>query len=152
MANARLMEDNESYQPLLQEKTLKGDFAQTDFSYMSAQSNQDALAALEGKTVGGSSLADELSEAADNDDVPEGDRRLEAELKSMKDQRERKRTEKVEVYKLTSNSASRATRASSRILSSSFRLSSSFSLTHQTINVRAGTCTAQISRQKKAHL
>jgi hypothetical protein len=83
MANARLMEDNESYQLLLQEKTLKGDFGQSDFSYMGSNSNQDALNALEGKG-GGSSLADELSEAdeADND----GDRKLEAELRSMKEQ------------------------------------------------------------------
>lgn len=83
MSNARLMEDNESYQLLLQEKTLKGDFGQNDFSYMGNHSNQDALNALEGK-AGGSSLADELSEAAEADG--EGDRRTEAELKSMKEQ------------------------------------------------------------------
>ena len=99
MANARLMEDNESYQLLLQEKTLKGDFGQSDFSYMGSSTNQDALAALEGKT-GGSSLADELSEAASNDGeasnsnsnsnnastANNGDRRLESELKSMREQ------------------------------------------------------------------
>ncbi|KAI6780942.1 uncharacterized protein J7T54_003084 [Emericellopsis cladophorae] len=88
MANARLMEDNESYQLLLQERTLKGDFGQTDFSYMGANSNQDALAALEGKT-GGSSLADELSEVAEADgesDKPRTESRLESELKSMKEQ------------------------------------------------------------------
>lgn len=84
MANARLMEDNESYQLLLQEKTLKGDFGQSDFSYMGSNSNQDALNALEGK-AGGSSLADELSEAAD-DHEGDGDRRLESELKSLKEQ------------------------------------------------------------------
>lgn len=84
MANARLMEDNESYQLLLQEKTLKGDFGQSDFSYMGAQSNQDALAALEGKNAG-SSLADELSEA-DAEGEGESDRRLEAEYKSLKEQ------------------------------------------------------------------
>ena len=84
MANARLMEDNESYQLLLQEKTLKGDFGQSDFSYMSASANQDALAALEGKTGGGSSLADELSDATDAES--DGYRRLEAELKSAKEQ------------------------------------------------------------------
>ncbi|OAA42241.1 hypothetical protein NOR_05090 [Metarhizium rileyi] len=83
MANARLMEDNESYQLLLQEKTLKGDFGQTDFSYMSAGTNQDALNALEGKT-GGSSLADELSDATEAES--EAYRRLESELKSMKEQ------------------------------------------------------------------
>ena len=85
MANARLMEDNESYQLLLHEKTIKGDFNHNDFSYMNSNSNQDALNALEGKTEGGgSSLADELSEAAENEG--EGDRKLEAELKAMKDQ------------------------------------------------------------------
>lgn len=90
MANARLMEDNESYQLLLQEKTLKGDFGTSDFSYMGgASANQDALAALEGR-ASHTSLADELSEAAVNDHVQETDteaqRRLETELKSVKDQ------------------------------------------------------------------
>ncbi|KAH7149287.1 hypothetical protein B0J13DRAFT_523932 [Dactylonectria estremocensis] len=83
MANARLMEDNESYQLLLQERTLKGDFGQNDFSYMGSNSNQDALNALEGNS-GLSSLADELSEATDGES--EGDRRVESELKSMKEQ------------------------------------------------------------------
>ncbi|KAG5974100.1 hypothetical protein E4U55_000114 [Claviceps digitariae] len=84
MANARLMEDNESYQLLLQEKTLKGDFGQSDFSYMSNGTNQEALNALEGKT-GGSSLADELSDATEAAES-ENYRRLEADLKSMKEQ------------------------------------------------------------------
>ncbi|KAM4057569.1 M protein, serotype 2.1 precursor [Hirsutella rhossiliensis] len=83
MANARLMEDNESYQLLLQEKTLKGDFGQSDFSYMNASAHQDALNALEGN-AGGSSLADELSDAAAAEG--DGDRRLEAEFRSMKEQ------------------------------------------------------------------
>ncbi|KAG6004277.1 hypothetical protein E4U54_000558 [Claviceps lovelessii] len=83
MANARLMEDNESYQLLLQEKTLKGDFGQSDFSYMSNGANQEALNALEGKT-GGSSLADELSDATEAES--DNHRRLEADLKSMKEQ------------------------------------------------------------------
>lgn len=86
MANARLMEDNESYQLLLQEKTLNGDFNKSDFSYMGgpAPANQDALNALEGRSGGGASLADELSEAAD--DESDGYRKLEGELKAAKDQ------------------------------------------------------------------
>lgn len=85
MANARLMEDNESYQLLLKEKTLKGDLGQSDFSYMGAAANQDALNALEGNVSGsGSNLADELSSAAEAEH--DGDRRLEAELRSMKEQ------------------------------------------------------------------
>ncbi|KAK3365702.1 hypothetical protein B0T24DRAFT_396633 [Lasiosphaeria ovina] len=83
VANARLMEDNESYQLLLQDKTLKGDFGTSDFSYMGGSSaNQDALAALEGRSSG-TSLADELSEAAVDDHNP---KELEAELNRMKDQ------------------------------------------------------------------
>jgi len=90
MANARLMEDNESYQLLLQEKTLKGDFGTSDFGYLGGMAtNQDALNALEGRSGeggagGGSSLADELSEAAENES--DNYRRLEAELKTAKDQ------------------------------------------------------------------
>lgn len=104
MANARLMEDNESYQLLLQERTLKGDFATSDFSYMGGSSprrgggassaNQDALNALEGRTgsagadaaAGGTSLADELSGAVDSDTEAPDVRRLEAELRTAKDQ------------------------------------------------------------------
>ncbi|KAM7218722.1 hypothetical protein V8F06_005876 [Rhypophila decipiens] len=90
MANARLMEDNESYQLLLSERTLKGDFGTSDFSYMGASSNQDALAALEGRSTSAPSLADELSEAAGNDHPRESEnethRRLETELKTLKDQ------------------------------------------------------------------
>ncbi|KAJ0119217.1 hypothetical protein J7T55_013454 [Diaporthe amygdali] len=86
MANARLMEDNESYQLLLQEKTLNGDFKNSDFSYMGGpQSNDDALAALEGK-AGGASLADELGDAADGEEQNDTVRRLEADVRSMKDQ------------------------------------------------------------------
>lgn len=79
MANARLLEDNESYQLLLQDKTLKG-----DFGYMSSNANQDALDALEGKSS--SCLADELSTATASEGEPDRDRRLEAELKSVKEQ------------------------------------------------------------------
>lgn len=107
MANARLMEDNESYQLLLQEKTLHGDFGKGDFSYMGSAANQDALNALEGRSsyggekkdadgtaLGaslGASLADELGDAADDTAVSTVDdtdhqRRLEGELRALKDQ------------------------------------------------------------------
>jgi hypothetical protein len=81
MTNARLMEDNESYQLLLSEKTLTGDFIKSEF--MGSASNADALSALEGRPVG-TSLADELSEAAEGES--NNYRRLETELKSAKDQ------------------------------------------------------------------
>lgn len=88
MANARLMEDNESYQLLLQEKTLSGDLGRDDFSYMRGNhANEDALAALEGK-AGGASLADELNDASEGEEHEQSEliRRLEAEVRSMKDQ------------------------------------------------------------------
>lgn len=81
MTNARLMEDNESYQLLLSEKTLTGDFAKSDFMG-SASHNADALSALEGRSAP-ASLADELSEAGEGES--ENYRRLESELKSAKD-------------------------------------------------------------------
>ncbi|KAH9217669.1 hypothetical protein DL95DRAFT_386150 [Leptodontidium sp. 2 PMI_412] len=81
MTNARLMEDNESYQLLLSEKTLTGDFAKSDFMG-SASHNADALSALEGRSVP-ASLADELSEAGEGES--DNYRRLESELKSAKD-------------------------------------------------------------------
>ncbi|KAI3316713.1 hypothetical protein HD806DRAFT_516854 [Xylariaceae sp. AK1471] len=94
MANARLMEDNESYQLLLQEKTLHGDFGKGDFNYMGVSANQDALNALEGRNSTGSalltpgtSLADELGSMADESEMGEDPtRRLETELRAMKDQ------------------------------------------------------------------
>ncbi|PKS07543.1 hypothetical protein jhhlp_006147 [Lomentospora prolificans] len=83
MANARLMEDNESYQLLLQERTLNGEF-KNSLAYMGgATANQDALNALEGRTSG-TTLADELSNAAENES--DNYRRLEAELKSLKEE------------------------------------------------------------------
>lgn len=97
MANARLMEDNESYQLLLQEKTLHGDFGKGDFSYMNVAANQDALNALEGRSNAGdaappsASLADELG-ALNGDESPkvqaedDNTRRLETELRAAKDQ------------------------------------------------------------------
>ncbi|KAI1641398.1 hypothetical protein F4809DRAFT_654854 [Biscogniauxia mediterranea] len=100
MANARLMEDNESYQLLLQEKTLHGDFGKGDFGYMGVSANQDALNALEGRssartsTVGApdtpaTSLADELGSVGGDetpDTVDESSRRMETELRALKDQ------------------------------------------------------------------
>ncbi|KAJ5628688.1 hypothetical protein N7490_010916 [Penicillium lividum] len=78
MANARLMEDNESYQLLLSEKTLAGDFTKGDFM-------RDVHP---GKSSSGGlgSLADEL-ESVDEEAV-EGDsnHKADGELKNLKDQ------------------------------------------------------------------
>ncbi|OJD19689.1 hypothetical protein ACJ73_08624 [Blastomyces percursus] len=78
MANARLMEDNESYQLLLSEKTLNGDFSKGDFMHENTQENQQASSGL-------GSLADELESVGEAGDT-DSRRRLETELKSLKDQ------------------------------------------------------------------
>ena len=70
VTNARLLEDNESYQLLLSEKTLKGDFMN--------DSGQSAT------RVG--SLADELESAHDNTESEnEAYRKLEAEVRNLRD-------------------------------------------------------------------
>ncbi|KAL3447375.1 hypothetical protein BJX65DRAFT_97059 [Aspergillus insuetus] len=81
MANARLMEDNESYQLLLSERTLNGDFTKGDFM------REAHPESLEPKETGGGlgSLADEL-ESADAQPESDDNRRLEGELKALKDQ------------------------------------------------------------------
>jgi hypothetical protein len=68
IANARLMEDNESFQLLLSEKTLNGDFNRAELMHGSA---------------GLGSLAEELETAEGESD---NYRRLELEAKSLKDQ------------------------------------------------------------------
>lgn len=73
ITNARLLEDNESFQLLLSEKTLNGDFSKTEA--MQQSSNPGSLAEELG--------TEELDSAeAKSDDT----RRLEAEVKSLKDQ------------------------------------------------------------------
>ena len=71
--NARLTEDNESFQLLLSEKTLNGEFSKTD--------------AMQSST-GLGSLAEELGseDLESNEEKPEGTRKLELEIKSLKDQ------------------------------------------------------------------
>ncbi|KAF3392829.1 hypothetical protein F1880_008749 [Penicillium rolfsii] len=77
MANARLMEDNESYQLLLSEKTLTGDFTKGDFMQHAHPDKQS--------TGGLGSLADEL-ESVDEAPETEASSKLEAEVKALRDQ------------------------------------------------------------------
>ena len=81
MTNARLMEDNESFQLLLGEKTLNGDLSRGDFLRESSHA-EDRPSSRKGPST---SLADELESAEETPDV-EVVRKLEAELNSMKDQ------------------------------------------------------------------
>ncbi len=74
ITNARLMEDNESFQLLLGEKTLNGEFSKADC--MPGSSNAGISSP--------GSLADELQSV--NEGESDSYRRLEAEVKSLKDQ------------------------------------------------------------------
>jgi hypothetical protein len=77
MANARLVEDNESYQLLLSEKTLTGDFTKGEFM-RDAHPGKDSASGL-------GSLADELESVKES---PETDveHKPEGEVKALKDQ------------------------------------------------------------------
>ncbi|CAK4031707.1 Hypothetical predicted protein [Lecanosticta acicola] len=84
MNNARLMEENESFQLLLSEKTLNGDFLRPPSTNISRPRSRSPDAG-DASHTGGASLADEL----ESHDESEGDddyRRLRAEVNSLKDQ------------------------------------------------------------------
>ncbi|KAF2195292.1 hypothetical protein K469DRAFT_649063 [Zopfia rhizophila CBS 207.26] len=80
MTNARLMEDNESFQLLLSEKTLNGDLSRGDF-LRGASHMEERAPSRNGPST---SLADELesAEGAEGDAI----RRLETEVNSLKEQ------------------------------------------------------------------
>lgn len=92
MANARLMEDNESFQLLLSEKTLNGDFVRQDILQTHSPMATDQAPARDQRA---STLEDELalsssveSEAAGpSEEVPPKDKRvMQAEISTLKDQ------------------------------------------------------------------
>jgi|TARA_R110002003_G_scaffold104_56_gene8704 hypothetical protein len=78
MTNARLMEDNESFQILLGEKTLNGDLSRGDFLRESSHA-EDRAPSRSGPST---SLADELQSAEEADG--EAVRRLEAEVVALR--------------------------------------------------------------------
>ncbi|TKA71932.1 hypothetical protein B0A55_07930 [Friedmanniomyces simplex] len=92
MQNARLMEENESFQLLLSEKTLNGDFAvHSDLLHPRPPSNAGSRPPSRHPNAVGATLADELASDADSmvDGVGYGDeqtRKLQAEVNSTKDQ------------------------------------------------------------------
>lgn len=78
MANARLMEDNESYQLLLSERTLNGDFTKGNFMREVQPESKET-------SSGVASLADEL-ESVDEKAETDNTRKFEAEIRNLKDQ------------------------------------------------------------------
>lgn len=90
MQNARLMEENESFQLLLQEKTLNGDFSIGHGNLLRPASNAGSRPSSRHHTAGGTTLADELESNVDDSELveagTESDRRLQAEINSLKEQ------------------------------------------------------------------
>lgn len=104
MTNARLMEEIESYQLLISTATLNGDFSRTDImtnafsDYPQGEQEKETEHDKDRRrkdisrrnSVGpmSSSLADELEDVEEEDDSAEAEaqRKLEAEVKSLKDQ------------------------------------------------------------------
>lgn len=88
MQNARLMEENESFQLLLSEKTLNGDFLRAyNPNAASRPPSRSPEPPGEGEGHGqGTSLADELDSEADSEAGGDNERRLRTEINSLKDQ------------------------------------------------------------------
>lgn len=88
MQNARLMEENESFQLLLSEKTLNGDFLRAP-SPSHALSHDGSRPPSRnpgaGESSGGTTLADELESHDDSEEGGDG-RRLQSENNSLRDQ------------------------------------------------------------------
>lgn len=82
MQNARLMEENESFQLLLSEKTLNGDFLRP-YNTNAASSRPPSRSPDPPR---GTSLADELESDAESEAGGETDRPLRTEVNSLKDQ------------------------------------------------------------------
>lgn len=85
MTNARLLEENESFQLLLREKTLNGDFT-TEFARNSTDLRPPTRDLHPSSAGTGLNLADELEGAEDDGDVNELSKRLETELRESKEQ------------------------------------------------------------------
>ncbi|KAF2115192.1 hypothetical protein BDV96DRAFT_493178 [Lophiotrema nucula] len=85
MTNARLMEDNESFQLLLSEKTLNGDLSRGNFLHASAHPEERAPS----RNGPSTSLADELESVGSVtvvEDDPDTVHRLESEVNNLKNE------------------------------------------------------------------
>ncbi|KAK5158555.1 hypothetical protein LTS14_003575 [Recurvomyces mirabilis] len=92
MQNARLMEENESFQLLLTEKTMSGDFLHRSAETSSRPPSRNPADRNGGAAARPSTLADELASEADSMEGGDGvnttdqSRRLQVEVNSLKDQ------------------------------------------------------------------
>ncbi|KAG0200540.1 hypothetical protein BGX28_006419 [Mortierella sp. GBA30] len=86
--NKNLMEENESYQMLLHEKSMNGEFMQTDIMKNTGYDDDLTGTPLAGRSTGTINLADELGKAFERSPAPTADRTIESlteELKTLKE-------------------------------------------------------------------
>ncbi|KAF2487077.1 hypothetical protein BDY17DRAFT_244194 [Neohortaea acidophila] len=94
MQNARLMEENESFQLLLSEKTLNGDLVQSDLLRVPSNTDSHSRATSSSPQKARTSLAEELEDFEGEGDINDADssaadhrvRILRAEVNTLKDQ------------------------------------------------------------------
>ncbi|CAO3570782.1 unnamed protein product [Mortierella alpina] len=86
--NKNLMEENESFQMLLHEKSMNGEFMQTDIMKNTGYDDDLTGTPLGARTTGSINLADELGKAFERSPAPSTDRSIESlteELKTLKE-------------------------------------------------------------------
>ncbi|KAF8928286.1 hypothetical protein BGZ47_001717 [Haplosporangium gracile] len=83
--NRGLMEENESYQMLLHEKSMNGEFMQTSIMKNTGYNDDPSATPLAAHSNGSINLADELSKAFDRSPVSNSEKSIEEEVKQLRE-------------------------------------------------------------------
>ncbi|KAK5829144.1 hypothetical protein F5H01DRAFT_329607 [Linnemannia elongata] len=83
--NRGLMEENESYQMLLHEKSMNGEFMQTSIMKNTGYNDDPSATPLATNSNGSINLADELGKALDRSPLPNSEKSIEEEVKQLKE-------------------------------------------------------------------
>ncbi|KAF9930664.1 hypothetical protein FBU30_000204 [Linnemannia zychae] len=83
--NRSLMEENESYQMLLHEKSMNGEFMQTSIMKNTGYNDDPSATPLATQGSGSINLADELGKAFSRSPMPDSEKSLEEEVKTLRE-------------------------------------------------------------------
>ncbi|KAF9128035.1 hypothetical protein BGW39_005376 [Mortierella sp. 14UC] len=83
--NKGLMEENESYQMLLHEKSMNGEFMQTSIMKNTGYNDDPSATPLATHSNGSINLADELNKALDRSPLPNSEKSIEEEVKALRE-------------------------------------------------------------------
>ncbi|KAF9138701.1 hypothetical protein BG015_002280 [Linnemannia schmuckeri] len=83
--NRGLMEENESYQMLLHEKSMNGEFMQTSIMKNTGYNDDPSATPLATHSNGSINLAEELGKAFDRSPVPNSEKSIEEEVKQLRE-------------------------------------------------------------------